>query len=495
VPANPFPLPNPGDIQGQVNQGNSIVEAMSAGDTTALATAGISLAKAAGGSVGADLAGIVSGASAGAAIGAFAGAMSGLACCGPYGAIAAAVITAAVEIVSAFQGSYQGVQLVFPPEASSGAKDAPSVVIANDVANYPVPSVTGNLNVYGDPPGWNLCDYLVTAFPPHTSKRPNLALHLMQAVAREIVSDQISMVASGNTSATNALNSISRQGMKNPLSACGVIAGPTQLGLGVTGGLWQKGDVGLTGGPSVSPKTFMTPGWGWGGGCQALATPVFWQWLDWNELVDVVNNLTFGAGGAGGTASELLGKLKIAIKPLSAKLTQREALVRALQRAPDPLFFDADLYGCVYSPDGTSNTYTMYYNVDLMNGMATLSAMLDSGACTRAILSEFFVQASILVESNALGMGIGNHENVSAGFRALIDDYLALAHMENDDHTATMAKVIETYPSGFMGRVAEKTPSPVKKSPPSPNPMPHVTPAAAHAREVVAFYVRKYLGR
>jgi hypothetical protein len=503
-----FPLPAAGDLSAQVAQGSKIVAAMSSGDTTSLFSAGVSLAKAAGGNVGADIAGVVAAASAGGAIGAFAGSMSGLACCGPYGAIAAAVITAVVEIVSAFESSYQGVGLVFPREASSGAGDAPSVVIANDVANYPVPSATGNLNTYGDPPGWNLYDYLATKYPPHTTKRPWLALHLMQAVAREIVADQVRAVTAGDNSATAALDWISTQGNKNPLSGCGVIAGPVNQDV-FSWANWIPGNIGLSGGPSVSPQTFMTPGWGWGGGCQALATPVLWHWLDWNNIRDVVNNLTFGAGGAGGTADQLLQKLSIAIKPLEAApvtvthagkkvtiepLTQHACLVRALQRAPDSLYFDADLHGCVYSTQGIgANSFTMYYNVDLKNMLATVLAMLQSGACTLAIVRELQVQCSILVEGNALGKGLGNPENVPAGCRALLDDYIALAHLENADPSATMAKVIAMYPKGFMGRVPEPHPSPVK-APKAPSPGGSSAPStAATARAAVT--IRSFLAR
>ena len=197
---------------------------------------------------------------------------------------------------------------------------------------------------------------------------------------------------------------------------------------------------------------------------------LFWHWLDWSKINPgnssgnpgtqtypynlYAYNLITGVGKV--SASTLLTKLKEVTAALSNKMSASTCLARALQRAPDPLFFDADLYGAA-----PNNSYTLYYNVDLMNAMATVLAMLSKGVSTRAIISELLVQANVLAQDNALNQGIGNPANVSPGYRALLDDYIALAAAEDHDKNATMASVIAACPAGFAGRTPSAQPNPI----------------------------------
>jgi hypothetical protein len=432
-----FDLPNPGDLQGQVDQGSNLVKALQNGDVSTLGAAGMSLAKGIGGTVGADLAGLVSAAGAGAAVGAFAGSMAGLAGCGPYGAIAAAIITAVVELENAFTNNYQGVKYVYPPEAAVGGSSAPSVVNANRIANWPVPSATGNLDTYGNPPGLLLAQYLSVKYPPKTTRRAKLAFQLMQEVAKEVLKEGV--IAQNQIGCGDIFDIVASS---NPLMRCGVVvqsANPCGYPFPVPSP------------PAITPEVFMSPaGWGDNEGCQAMAPPLFWHWLNWQEINPGKSDAdpatqTYPYNlfpGGKPSSSSLWKRLIIATAPLVKKITPQECLTRALQRAPDPLFFDVDLYGAA-----PNHSYTIYYNIDLMKAVATVCAMLSKGLCTRGIVAELLVQASILTENNALGKGVGNANNVSPGFRALLDDYLALAHLEDKYHeAATMASITGAAP-------------------------------------------------
>jgi len=485
--ATKFTLPTPGDINGQVAAGGNLIRSLGAKDAASLSGAGISLAHASGGGAGAILSGAVTAVGVGVAVetaaaalgtaaagaGAFAGAMSGLAACGPYGAVAAAVVTFIVTLVSAFQNNYQGVKYVYPDEAAGSGPNAPSVTIAQRIASWPYATPQGNIDSYGDSPGYTLAQYLSVAYPPKTTRRPSLALHLMQQVAMDVLVEGIigqNQITSGDIAAIAASS--------NPLVQCGVCKAGAP---GMTALPWAAvGSGPALGSPnaqaSVSPSVFMSPaGWGNNEGCQAVAAMMLWHWVDWHNINP--NNSTGSNGpqtypynlyaydittGIGKLSSSfLMQKLKNTMHPLSSKLSSSACLARALQRAPDPLFFDADLYGCT-----PNHSYTLYYNVDLANALVTVCMMLQAGICTQGIVSELLVQANVLAMGNVMNKGPGSVANVSAGFRALLDDYTALAIAENKDPHATMASVISAYPSGFAGRSPSPTPT-------APSPLQH----------------------
>jgi hypothetical protein len=280
----------------------------------------------------------------------------------------------------------------------------------------------------------------------------------MQQVAHEVLAEG---VIAQNAIGSGDIYAITES--SNPLSACGVITPASASSVAPMHAGFASSQ------PSVSPQVFMSSaGWGPGEGCEAFSPLLPWNWASWRNINPghekddpatqrypwnlYAYNYNTGAGKE--AAPALYTRLVASTVPLSNKISQKACVELALRRAPDPLFFSADLYGCI-----PNNSYTIYYNIDLLNALATVLAMISHGASSRAVACELLTQANILQETQALGHHVGDPANVSPGFRALLDDYLALAHAEDHDKNATMASVTGSMPVGFAGRSPSPAPN------------------------------------
>jgi hypothetical protein len=108
------------------------------------------------------------------------------------------------------------------------------------------------------------------------------------------------------------------------------------------------------------------------------------------------------------------------------KWTPLQYAQHALARAPDPLWFSADLYSVnVYGSGGIASSvhqggFTVFINFPLLIGMATVLGMLCVGADTDAIRSELLMQ----LKAHSLA------GPVPVGLRALLDDYTIMSQYE-----------------------------------------------------------------
>jgi hypothetical protein len=402
-----FQLPNPGDVQGQAQSGMNLINQIQQGDSTALMQAGITLG------------GSVLGKGAAVLTDVLGGAMEGFAIDGPVGAAVGAVVgfvEAAGGLISG--GSDQVVKFY-------GLSDATQTITRAvlGMANQQTAVLSGN------PQGWAMADYCAITYPPNTSTRPEKFMSLMKSAAGFVASNGFFDVVgygqypkstnNGPTSVANALCSGGKAG------SYGAPCNDT------TGAQFLKNQV-------------------------ALCTPVWFDWSQQTQIGDCTADLYFGSGGAGGDVATLESRW-IQSTFAQGGLTQTEIVQRALARLPDPLYWSADLYGCAIS-SGTFGTgfATYYYNLDLLNAMATVLMMRSMGASTQAVVSELLIQSAIINQNGAKDPGgnplPGNPSANHAGFYSLLNDHIAMAQAENAAIAAAASAELST--AGMVGAVA-----------------------------------------
>jgi hypothetical protein len=365
-----FSLPSVGDVQGQVQAGNTLISQIQSGDTSALADAGVAFVNAVTGESKGAIADVMSIAS---------GALAGLIAAGPVGAVLGGVGGAISDFSSLF-GGYAGITHIY------GMSHATEIITArvSSMASSSIAAKSGN------PQGWAMADYLATVSPPNTGNQGKLA-HLLLTIG----------------------------GMCGPGGiAAEVITGPQCVPVGNT--------------DPTAP----------------LCTPVWFNWFNQANIVDCSHDLTFGAGGAKGTTSgSASALLQEWVSETFAKngLTQSQIVQNAIARAPDPAYWSAALYGAYFDPT-IGSAYTVLWNPDLLNAMATVLMMLSVGCSTQSIVSELLIQSAILDQygtqlpnvgcdpssgSGDICVNAGNAPLAQAGFYSLLDDYIALANAEN----------------------------------------------------------------
>jgi hypothetical protein len=402
-----FQMPSVGNYTQQAQAGYGLVQQIiqatsnpSSSAAQSLLAAGIALASSAiGGGPGGQMLSSVLG-----------GALTGLATVGPMGAAAAGISAAISSIASLGQPADQVVDIVTNSQATQVINGRIQARASKNPAL-----------VTGKPQGWAMADYMATAFPPSKTNNPKKFISILQSYAKCLASSgpQSTLdpkwyyaqagVFHPNYDPTNLTNVLCVDGATPPQFAGNCNRYTTSQFVG-----WQK----------------------------PLCTPVFFLWNQSSQIVDCSQDLLFGSGGAGGDATTLLQRWTSSVYPLPG-MTQQQIVQYAIARAPDPLYWGADLYGST-QPSGafSSGWQTVYWQPDLLNAMATVLMMLSSGASTQAIVSELLIQSYILQQLGGIdptGAKVDWSSCSLVGFHQLIDDYITLANQQNAQSPAQIA--------------------------------------------------------
>ena len=433
---SPMQLPGVGQAQAQLQAAQQLNQMAQNGDVKGLLGAGVTLLSqlASGTGTISKIAQVSTDILGGAAMGFAVG--------GPMGAFAGAV-SGAVE--AAFQlGAYQGAA----PVDDTAQVDFLYGRLAQWCAIPP-----GLGAVSGVPSGWALADYSAVTRPPRTTKRPELLFALMQATAVEL----------------DAMGSILPNVTEISTSFGGSSGGPSQL-YNVTQGGWDAA--------------------GFAAQSHSICTPVIWYWGDSTKIQDCILTEWFGwdvppdqAGddGVEGSVPPTVGDITTPGTILYAlysdivapdDASRQKILKRALHRLPDPLYFCSDLY-CQQL-----NGVTYIFNTAALVALATILGGEQAGMSTMGICAELLQQAQTLAESEG---------GIPAVFQALLDDYLALAHYEENGHKFPgWGSVVNPAapPSSGGGGGGSSIPAPASAS----------KDVMTRAAATIQHYLQKYLG-
>jgi hypothetical protein len=364
-----FPLPAVGDMNGQLNQAQSMLNTLSTaanGDPSsiaAMANAGVTLFSHLG-----PNAKLVS-----QLVGLGAGIASGFAVGGPFGAAAGAVSGLVGILGSLFQG-YQGVEPVAPTVGEQRLYQLQAAWYANVATN--------NGLEFGNPQGWTLYDYLAHASTPSGTPRP--------AALYALVQESLPYVGSASAAAELVIGVSLGEELSSPAGFASVY--PTDQAYVQLGGR----------SPDGKGAHYLDP----------LCTPVFWDWGQASKIQDCVLNEWFGSSPH--TAKVLYGLAENDIYEAHG-WNKARIMKSAVDRAPDLLYFDANLYAFQFG------NATVYFNFALLIAVSTVLGMLQVGASTMAIVRELEFQQKVLHDSDGA---------VAPGVQLLLNDYLALAHAE-----------------------------------------------------------------
>lgn len=433
-------VPEAGDIAGQVQAGVDLISALAQVangtlDASALVENGISIAGEAlsgGITAAADVVGAVT-----------TTALSGLAMTGPTGAAIAdavaagvsaataeipvvgevvAVVAAVIEILAAYVGG--GVDSV---DQVLGASKA-TAQICGSIGRFS----SSHKSLSGNPIGWEMADYLAFVRPPSSSTSPEKFKSLMSEVAQFYISKSNSYAPELNQS--NDTNNI--------VNAINSFVGVVNSSL-----------------PIYTAEEFLS----WQ---VPLCTPVWFDWYKPTGIEDCNTDLTFGGGGDSTTALaqwQAMVSSSAAQKKLSAWLKATPSvgglsptqIVQMAMVAPlDPLYWSSDLYGMVGSSGSADGFATVYYNVDLMNGIATHLMMRASGASPMGVLSELLMQSALLSQyggTDSSGNSIPNVSKNQYGFHRLVDDYITYVNALGYSQSLSTAGMVGAVVAGAAG--------------------------------------------
>jgi hypothetical protein len=386
-----FQFPQPGDIQGSIQKGNDLINQIqgAANDPSAAAgllEAGISLAGNAVGGPGGSI--LTSAVAAG---------VSGFAMAGPMGAVAGAIFALAEGVLSMFQGA----NAVIGTVGVSAATQTITAAVQAMASQHPD-------ILTGKPQGWAMADWMAFARPPSSTHNTKGFFNLMQAVSRYIAST----IPPGSAAFSSGHVPYSQNDSGDPSNIANALCG-TQ---------WQISGANCN---KYTPSQFAR----WQ---KPLCTPVWFDWYQSNQIVDCDKDLFFGDGGAGGSVDELKQRW---IQSTYAQngMSQEQIVDNAIAHMIDPMYFGSDLYG-VPTPSGFSGYGTVYYNTDLMNGIATVLMMRSAGALTKSIAAELMIQSAILAAHGAedpSGNPMPGDVSLNQyGFHHLLNDHLRMVQEE-----------------------------------------------------------------
>jgi len=410
-----FSLPPEGDTQAQANTGANLSAlinqaASSGGDPAALAMAGISFLRS-------ELVGSSNGAGGvilGLASSATEGALAGSSVAGPIGAAIGAAVGLVTGILSDIFGG-AGPDTIVGVAGVSQATSKIGTMLSRMLQQFvPIEGV----NSY-KPQGWSMANYFAVAgfggsantsvgqAPYVGCKTKNTAQYMamLQNIGQFLQSD------SNDSFASSMMSSID---------------GPSNIANALNGAYTAQDFANFA---------------------QPLCTPVWFDYTNANKIVDCNNDLYFGSGGTGSSSLSTLKAQWVASTYPNPPLTQEEIVEAAIAKAPDPLYWCADLYGVPTSSGGGYATYIC--NPDLINGVSTVLYMRSIGASTQAIVSELLLQQHILQlygNVDLSGQPLSGIPQNRYGFQKLVDDHIAMAKAE-----------------GYYGRAQ----NPVAISPPS----------------------------
>jgi hypothetical protein len=452
-----LPLPTPGILGSASNPSTQLGQAQSLFNTakaalasqppdpaamTTLLGAGVTLALSAvgGSSPGATIARTL--VTAGTAL------ASGAAVGGPWGAAVGAVAALAQGIAGLFSG-YQGV-VMSPSQA------------AQELYQLRVQWVTSAGNVGREtqkPMGWSFTDYLSAKYPPSSTTRLSDLKTLLGAALESLwdTAQTLGVTLFQDPAGVGPIDGgySTLASMQGALAA-GTFAFPfiaheLPLGQQVNASdaiSWAtENDVGSGG----SLATLMSP----------LATPIFFLWGNPSQIQDVTLNEYLTSETPMEQLETLWANDTQPIASGGKNLSVAAIQASAEARRPDPMYFSGSLY-VMQEPN-----HTVFYNLELLTMVSTVTGMLAVGASTASILRELLFQQKAIYDQE------GN--TVPAGCRMLVEDYLALAHAE-----AAHPGQIITMQSLFTSTGAPSVLSTMSK---------------ASAGSIIASFIQKYLGR
>ena len=401
--ADVWGLPTAQSLSAQNTQGQDLLhtaESAIGGSSNAaqsLLSAGVTLASSAvsGGSVGTAIKVGFSLVNLGIAV------ASGAAVGGPIGAVAGAVS----QLVSSVLTGGGATLIVEPSEAAKQV-----------YANRQAWSTTGHAGgLTGKPQGWTLADYLASKYPAKTTKRAG----------------DLWLARSTSWAEFTAANQAAGQGDTDSPSHR-----LAEFMLGGHDGVFGNGALAFVQSAGVTPWSAKI----YAAMVQTVATELLFHWGELTEddftpspkgtPTSLAKKDDLGVLVAMPSVSDLHGLARNDIIPLTSgktTLSRAEIWKSAIDRRPDALYWDADLYIWNYTTGGTfsltEKSWTTLYNLEALNMLSTWCAMLQAGASTRAILSELLLQQYSIASQSGDG-------SVPYLCRMLVEDCLTMARQE-----------------------------------------------------------------
>jgi hypothetical protein len=362
---------------------------------------------------------------------------SGAAVGGPWGAAVGAVSALASGIAGLFSG-YQGV-VMSPSQA------------AQELYQLRVQWVTSAGNVGREtqkPMGWSFTDYLSAKYPPNTTTRLSDCKTLLGGALESLwaTAQTLHITLYTNLIGLNLESSYSSLAQMQ----ADLDSGDLMLPFVADDESIQYATANDVG-PGGSLATLLSP----------LATPIFFLWGTPNQIEDVTLNEYLTSQTPLDQLETLWANDTQPIASSGKNLSIADIQASAEARRPDPMYFAGSLY---VMQEGHQ---TIFYNLELLTMVSTVTGMLAVGASTASILRELLFQQKAIYDQEG--------DTVPTGCRMLVEDYLALARAE-----AAHPGQIITMQSLFTSTGAPSVLS---------------TMSRASAGTVIASFIQKYLGR
>ncbi len=451
------PLPQPGDLKGQITYGNNLRQlcqaagaAVQGGSPNAalmqtLQAVGIPLATVVTtpNQAGAVERAVVLSVAAGAAIATAVGAtIAGASCTGPWGTVIGAVAAAIESIVMVLTGpTAEHVDFNFG-EPTDGA-----------IELYKLVTQWGNMSTgeggsLGVPCGMSMYDYIVHKYPPST---------VGQAEVQNMWDEVVANLWAASNSQSGTQNGVGNlgisKGIHNPnqnnsyqFAEAYFIYNYSNWGPCNSQGGGPTGDCSGQG-ECYQPYQCVV----WSGGqassqtlsdqdaykklAQPLASDVLWNWFQPEQIVNVENNQFYQNTEVRGIQNKTTQDYykiwyndTVPIISNYGSYTVDQIVEYAEANRPSPMFYASDLY-VAQQQAGSAGSNQLFGNCATMSGVATVFGLLAAGGSVQSVISELLIQQSVL---NDLDSG-----NISPLFRLLVEEYLAKAIAERGTTVAT----------------------------------------------------------
>jgi hypothetical protein len=130
-------------------------------------------------------------------------------------------------------------------------------------------------------------------------------------------------------------------------------------------------------------------------------------------------------------------------------MTRKSIAARMLKLAPRSIWFDPSLY-TMYATDNNHQSWTVIYNLDILNALATILCMSAVGAHPRAITTELLVQQANIYENGGPNTGV---QNLSAAYRRFMDEWLNISQgFPPDRHVAVLGQMSSDAPADAIAK-------------------------------------------
>jgi hypothetical protein len=119
-------------------------------------------------------------------------------------------------------------------------------------------------------------------------------------------------------------------------------------------------------------------------------------------------------------------------------MTRQNIAKRAMSLTPRNIWFEPSLY-TASAQDQNHDAWTVLYNLDVLNALATIWAMSACGAHPRAITTELLVQQANIYEHGGPNPGV---QNLSVAYRRFMDEWLNISQgYPPDNHTPVLGQM------------------------------------------------------